>query len=50
MSLDAHLNDPVFTPGGPFDSWITLKKDRLYALREKNSGFLEVVVYEVHRE
>jgi len=50
MSLQAHIDDPIFTPGGPFDSWITMKKDRLYALREKNSGFKELVVYKVQRE
>lgn len=50
MSLQAFIDNPLFTPGGPFDSWITLKKDRLYALREKSSGFLELVVYKVHRE
>jgi len=50
MSLEAHLNDPVFTPGGPFDSWITLKRNHLYATREKSSGFTELVVYKVFRE
>lgn len=45
MSMNVALDDPVFTPGAPFDTWITMKKDRLYSLREKSSGYREFVVY-----
>jgi hypothetical protein len=45
MSLNVALDDPVFTPGAPFDTWLTMKKDRLYSLREKSSGYREFVVY-----
>ncbi len=45
VSINVALDDPVFTPGAPFDTWITLKKDRLYSLREKSSGYREFVVY-----
>jgi hypothetical protein len=44
-SMHVSLNDPFFTPGFPLDSWITIKKNRLYCLREKSSGYREFVVY-----
>jgi len=44
-SMHVSLNDPFFTPGAPLDSWITIKKNRLYCLREKSSGYKELVVY-----
>jgi len=44
-SIHVSLNDPFFTPGMPLDSWVTIKKDRLYCLREKSSGYKELVVY-----
>ncbi len=44
-SMHVSLNDPVFTPGIPLDSWVTIKKNRLYCLREKSSGYKELVVY-----
>jgi len=44
-SIHVSLNDPFFTPGMPLDSWVTIKKNRLYCLREKSSGFREFVVY-----
>lgn len=43
--VDVHLNDPFFSLGAPFDSWVTAKKDHLYALRMKPSGYKELVVY-----
>ncbi len=45
VSMHVSLNDPFFTPGAPLDSWITIKKNRLYCLREKSSGYREFVVY-----
>jgi len=44
-SMHVSLNDPFFTPGAPLDSWVTIKKDRLYCLRDKISGYREFVVY-----
>ena len=44
--IEAFVNDPFFTPGAPFDSWVvSKKKNRLYCLREKSSSFKEFVVY-----
>ena len=49
VSFEAFVNDPFFTPGAPFDSWaVTLKQGRLYALREKKSGYKQLVVYKVN--
>jgi hypothetical protein len=46
VSIEAHVNDPFFTLGAPFDSWVMAKKkNRLYCLKEKNSGYKELVVY-----
>jgi hypothetical protein len=46
VNLEAHVDDPFFTLGAPFDSWVMAKKEnRLYCLREKDSGFKEFVVY-----
>ena len=45
VSMHVSLNDPFFTPGAPLDSWVTIKKNRLYSLREKSSGYKELVVY-----
>ena len=45
VSMHVSLNDPFFTPGVPLDSWVTIKKNRLYCLREKGSGYKELVVY-----
>jgi hypothetical protein len=49
VSFESFVNDPFFTPGAPFDSWVmTLKNGRLYALREKTSGYKQLVVYRVN--
>lgn len=45
FDLEAVLNDPFFLPQSPFDSWITMRKGRLYALREKDSGYKQLVIY-----
>ena len=45
VSLDIFLNDPFFTPGAPLDSWVTMKDNRLYSLRMKDSGYKELVIY-----
>jgi len=46
FSLEAHVDDPFFTLGAPFDSWVmAVKKNRLYCLKEKDSGFKQFVAY-----
>ena len=50
ISLDVFINDPFFTPGAPLDSWVTVKKDRFYTLRMKDSGYKELVVYNISWE
>jgi hypothetical protein len=46
ISLEVHVDDPFFTLGAPFDSWVMAKKkNRLYCLKEKDSGYKEFVVY-----
>ena len=44
-SLNAYLSADPFAPGSPMDSWIISKKNRLYAIREKPSGYKELVAY-----
>jgi hypothetical protein len=43
--LDIYLSDPFFTPGVPLDSWVTMRDNRLYTLRMKDSGYKEFVAY-----
>ena len=46
INLEAHVDDPFFTLGAPFDSWVMAKKkDRLFCLKEKDSGFKQFVAY-----
>ncbi len=44
-SVNAYLSADPFAPGSPMDSWIISKKNRLYAIREKPSGYKELVAY-----
>lgn len=44
-SCAAHLSADLYAPGSPTDSWVTAKNSRLYAVREKASGYKELVVY-----
>jgi len=49
VSLEAHVDDPFFTLGAPFDSWVMAKKkNRLYCLKLKGSGYKEFVVYRLY--
>jgi hypothetical protein len=50
VSLDIFLNDPFFTPGAPLDSWVSMRDNRLYMLRMKDSGYKELVVYHSYWE
>jgi hypothetical protein len=46
VNMEAHVDDPFFTLGAPFDSWVMAKKkNRLYCLREKESGYKKLMVY-----
>jgi len=44
-SCAAHLWADLYAPGSPTDSWVTARSGRLYAAREKASGYKELVVY-----
>jgi len=44
-SYEAYLSADLFAPGSPTDSWMMAKKGRLYAIREKPTGYKELVVY-----
>lgn len=47
LSLRLHLNKNVFLPDGHWDSWITAKKNILYCIQEKASGYKELVAYKI---
>jgi hypothetical protein len=47
ISLGVYLSDYFLATGGQFDSWASMKKNRFYCIREKESGYKELVVYEV---
>jgi hypothetical protein len=49
-SLDVFLSGNLFEPGNPIDSWAVMKHGRFYCLREKESGFKELVVYKTEWE
>ncbi len=49
-SLNLLLNDDILAPGGAFDSWTSVLKNRLYCIREKENGFKELVVYKMRWE
>ena len=44
-NLEVFLSGNLFEPGNPIDSWAVMKHDRFYCLREKESGFKELVVF-----
>lgn len=44
-SFEAYLAADIFASGSPADSWMMAKNNRLYAIREKPSGYKELVVY-----
>ena len=44
-SLKVFLSGNLFDPGNPIDSWAVMKHGRFYCLREKESGFRELVVF-----
>jgi hypothetical protein len=47
LSLRLHLNKNVFLPDGHWDSWVTAKKNILYCIQEKASGYKELVAYKI---
>lgn len=49
-SMEILLTANILEPGASLDSWVVMKKNRFYCLREKNSGFKELVVYKVKWE
>lgn len=46
-SLNLWLSSDIFQPGAPLDSWTSVLKNRLYCVREKESGHKMLVVYEM---
>jgi len=44
-SLNLWLSGDILQPGGSLDSWTSALKNRLYCIREKESGYKELVVY-----
>lgn len=49
-SLEVFLSGNIFEPGNPVDSWAVMKHGRFHCLREKESGFKELVVYRIKWE
>jgi hypothetical protein len=47
VSMNIHAGMDVFGQTPRLDSWTTMKNDRFYCLREKDSGYLQLVVYRV---
>ncbi len=46
-SLNLWLSSDILAPGGAFDSWTSVLKNRLYCVREKESGYKELIVYQM---
>ena len=46
-SLNLWLSGDILQPGGSLDSWTSVLKNRLYCVREKESGYKELVVYQM---
>jgi hypothetical protein len=47
VSMNIHAGMELFGQVPRLDSWTTMKNDRFYCLREKASGYLQLVVYRV---
>jgi hypothetical protein len=47
LSLGLLLNKQVFLPDGHWDSWVAVKNNILYHIREKESGYKELMAYEI---
>jgi hypothetical protein len=48
LSLNLRVGMQLFEQAPRLDSWTAMKNDRFYCLREKDSGYLQLVVYRVH--
>ena len=46
-SLNLWLSGDIFQPGGSLDSWTSVLKNKLYCVREKESGYKELIVYQM---
>ena len=49
-SLNLWLSGDIFQPGGSLDSWTSVLKNRLYCIREKESGYKELIVFQMRWE
>jgi hypothetical protein len=47
-SMNIHAGMDLFGQAPRLDSWTTMKNGRFYCLREKDSGYLQLVVYRVN--
>jgi hypothetical protein len=47
FSAKMFINNELFTTHKPWDSWITVKNDRLYCIDQKESGHKTLTVYEI---
>ncbi len=50
FSLNLWISSDILQPGGSLDSWTSVLKNRLYCIREKESGYKELVVYQMRWE
>ena len=46
-SLNLWLRGDIFQPGGSLDSWTSVLKNRLYCVREKESGYKELAAFQM---
>jgi len=49
-SLNLWRSGNILQPGGSLDSWTSVLKNRLYCIREKESGYKELIVYQMQWE
>jgi hypothetical protein len=47
LSVKMFINNELFTMHKPWDSWVTVKNDKLYCIQQKESGHKELVAYEI---
>jgi hypothetical protein len=47
ISANMYINNELFTSNKPWDSWITVKNDKLYCIQLMESGHKKLVAYEI---
>ncbi len=48
FSVKVFINNELFTMHKPWDSWVTVKNDKLYCIQQKESGDKELVAYDIN--